>query len=408
MYSRELLGLATQNESVHSEIMQAAQSSARRSGFEWGPWLWDPRADLTVFGGSALLGLVISAAAVWWGVGALPEAGWILLVLGVDVAHVHATWIRTYFDGVELRRHPLRYGLVPLLAYAAAVWLYQLGPLLFWRGLAYLAVFHFVRQQVGWVALYRARSGDTTRLTRFTDTLASYAATLFPLFYWHVHAASKQSAWFVRGDFVVLPLAAWLPVATALWAASLGAFVLRELWRAWWTRRVELGKSCVVLTTAVSWYVGIVAWDSDTVFTATNVLPHGLPYLWLLFVYGRRRAQAGDGWLPAAWLARGFGLFWAGLLLLAAVEELAWDRFVDHDRAWLFGEGALLSASALGWLVPLLALPQLLHYVLDGLLWRRSESRVRQAQSVALGFTRARDVRTLPWARAPLGHGGSK
>ena len=38
--------------------------------------------------------------------------------------------------------------------------LYSRGELVFWRALAYLAVFHFVRQQYGWMALYRARMGE--------------------------------------------------------------------------------------------------------------------------------------------------------------------------------------------------------------------------------------------------------
>jgi hypothetical protein len=38
--------------------------------------------------------------------------------------------------------------------------------------------------------------------------------------------------------------------------------------------------------------------------------------------------------------------------------------------------------------VPLLALPQGVHYVLDGMLWRRADTRARPAQRAALGFGR--------------------
>jgi hypothetical protein len=37
-------------------------------------------------------------------------------------------------------------------------------------------------------------------------------------------------------------------------------------------------------------------------------------------------------------------------------------------------------------LVPLLALPQATHYVLDGMLWRRGDTRRLPAQRRALGF----------------------
>jgi hypothetical protein len=66
---------------------------------------------------------------------------------------------------------------------------------------------------------------------------------------------------------------------------------------------------------------------------------------------------------------------------------MAWDRLVWHDRDWLFGASSgQLGPIVLAFVVPLLALPQATHYVLDGMLWRRSDSRSRPAQRRALGF----------------------
>ena len=60
------------------------------------------------------------------------------------------------------------------------------------------------------------------------------------------------------------------------------------------------------------------------------------------------------------------GVLW----LIAFAEELVWDRAVWHDHGWLFGDAWDVGALKL-LLVPLLALPQLTHYVLDGFIWRR-------------------------------------
>lgn len=363
---------------------------------DWGPSLFGRSADIAVFGGSAALALGVAAAALHFGFAGLGDMGWLVLVLGVDVAHVHATWFRTYFDKEELSRHPLRYVLVPLLVYAAGVVLYGAGQALFWRVLAYVAAFHFVRQQAGWVAVYRARSGRSGFWERFVDDGAVYAATLFPLLYFHVHRDGLAFAWFVPGDFVRVDLEHWLPTARAVWAAFLGAFVARESWRAFVRRRVELGKSLIVLTTALTWYVGIVATNSDSVFTATNVIPHGVPYAVLLFNYARHRARAARDTGVAHVVAGGFGAFVLVLLGLAFVEQLLWDRFVDHERPWLFGSGAELDAALLAWIVPLLTIPQATHYVLDGLVWRRSENGVRPAQRATLGFAGADDSAIVP------------
>ena len=125
------------------------------------PWLVSARWDVSVFGGSALL----AAALLAWGAatgtlsGLTPPWAWVATVLVVDVAHVWATAYRVYLDPDELRRRKALYAGVPVAAYAAGVALYSASAGTFWRVLAYLAVFHFIRQQYGWVALYRRRLG---------------------------------------------------------------------------------------------------------------------------------------------------------------------------------------------------------------------------------------------------------
>ena len=87
----------------------------------------------------------------------------------------------------EVRRRPFLYFGTPVLAFLAGAMLYSLGSMVFWRVLAYLAVWHFVRQQYGWVALYRAR-------------LAPLAALLVPLgSFWHGNRQSIGVSGLYRG-----------------------------------------------------------------------------------------------------------------------------------------------------------------------------------------------------------------
>jgi hypothetical protein len=254
--------------------------------------------------------------------------------------------------------------------------------------LAYLAIFHFVRQQAGWVAVYRARAGQKGPLDRVVDDAAIYAATLYPLMHWHAYPGERHFGWLVDGDIVAFSfMQSVLPAARGLWAFALMAFVLRGAWRLFRQRRFEAGKTLVVCTTAACWYVGIVATTSDFEFTVTNVVIHGAPYLGLLWSYG----VAAGGERPKSLVARvtrsGVPVFLALVLAFAMVEEALWDGLVWHDRDWLFGvAGAWTLRDALLWVVPLLALPQATHYLLDGLIWRRSETRARPAQRRALGF----------------------
>jgi hypothetical protein len=339
------------------------------------PWLWSRRTDLTVFLGTAAVALALVPLAPMLGVGADgsgPEWTWIAGVLLVDVAHVWSTAFVVYLDPVELRRRRTLYLATPIACWLAGIALYQLGEATFWRAIAYLAIFHFVRQQWGWVAMYRGRAGERGRLGKWIDAAAIYAATIYPLIVWHCEL--PRAFWWMReGD-----LADGLParvgdVAGVVYLAILAAYVANAIASAR-RGRTSWGKHAVVATTAACWYVGIVATNSDYAFTVTNVFIHGVPYLVLVFAYARAAAAEAPRGASARVLAGGVVPFVATLWLLAYVEELIWDRHVWHDRTWLFGDGDDTGVTIRMLLIPLLAVPQLTHYVLDGFLWRRASN----------------------------------
>jgi hypothetical protein len=343
-----------------------------------GPWLFGRNVDLLTFGGSALVavGLVALGAPLGWlARRSSPEWVWLACIVAIDVAHVWSTSFRVYLDGAEVRRRPLLYFGVPLVCYAAGVGLYALGPATFWTVLAYAAVFHFVRQQAGWVALYRRRAAERARLDRWLDTTTIYAATVVPLIWWHGHLP-RQFVWFLDGDFVT-GLAR--PVADALVPAYwliLAAFVARQGYLAFTAQPVNQGKVLLVLTTWLCWWLGIIALDSDYAFTVTNVLIHGVPYLVLTYRYGQARRHEAPGSGVGRILRFGVTAFIAFVVVAALLEETMWDRYVWHDREWLFGVGREMDRGVLLLLVPLLALPQAVHYALDAWVWRVTKNPV--------------------------------
>ncbi len=337
-------------------------------------WLFSARTDLLVFGGSALVALVALAAGAPLGLlnDDTPDWAWIPAVMLVDVAHVYATGYRVWLDVVELKRRVWLYALAPVSGLALGVALYSEGALTFWRALAYLAVFHFIRQQYGWVRLYRAKAGERDRVGQWIDTLAIYAATIYPLIYWHAHLP-RRFWWFLAHDFTAIPAILAQVAAPLYWLAMLLYFG-HAAWR--WRCRgaINPGKDLVVLTTAVCWYVGIVTFNSDYAFTVTNVIIHGVPYLALIYWHCRRLIEPPRGQRMAAGFRHSFAhgplIFLLTLWALAFIEEMFWDRSVWHERGWLFGAGWQVEELKFI-IVPLLALPQIVHYVLDGFIWRR-------------------------------------
>jgi len=340
------------------------------------PWLFSPAIDLLSFGGSAAISMLLLG--IGYANGLLeeetPDWTWVTAVLLVDVAHVYATAFRVYFVPEELRRRPWLYLLTPLLGWLLGVAVYSESESLFWRLLAYLAVFHFVRQQYGWVALYRARAGEQDG--KWLDVAAIYAATLWPLLWWHGHLP-RAFWWFREFDFAV-ESSRWASWTEPLYWCILAGYFARSLYRGMRSRSWSPGKDLVVATTALCWYVGIVALNSDYAFTVTNVFIHGIPYMVLVHWYqdrARGAREADDRAEPRRALQRGgriasWSKYLATLWVLAYVEEFFWHRGVWHERLWLFG-AAWPWGNAQVWLVPLLAVPQLTHYVLDGFLWKR-------------------------------------
>ncbi len=366
-------------------------------------WLVDPAFDLAFFVIPAVVALALGALAgrLAQPDGSTPTWAWLAFVLAVDVAHVHGTTFRVYLDRAELRRRFGLYVFVPLAAWAVGVLLYSCSALAFWRVLAYVAVFHFVKQQIGWMRLYRRRAEERSRLDRILDEAAIYAATGYPLIEWHTRLPQPFN-WFVEGDFVSGLPAAAASVARVVWVAVLAAFAARQVQRRIAGERWFAGKILLVATTAATWWAGIVLWRSDFAFTVTNVLVHGIPYMAFSYRYGsirwddaERRADAVAGpspldrWLGNLFAARRFWPFAAALASLAFAEEWLWDGAVWRDHPALFPFPALDLGSSLAVIVPLLALPQATHYVLDGFLWRLDGSNPGLARALGLEARRS-------------------
>jgi hypothetical protein len=332
------------------------------------PWIRSAAWDLAFITGPALVAVAAVAALPALQAPALPAWGWLLFVVGVDVAHVWSSLWRTYLDPDEFARRRTHYVLTPILCFTAGFVLWQLGgAALFWRVLAYLAVLHFVRQQFGFVMVYRHRAGE--RDHAWIDKTAIYATMLYPLAFWHA-SDDRVFVWFVAGDFLAVPAVVKAP-ALALYSAALGLFAGRQLWLLRHGRPLNWPKIGVVVSTALVWYVGIVALNSDLAFTVTNTVAHGVPYMALVWLYGRRKWEGSGTALERVHRPAWAFAFVGVVLAFAYLEEALWDVLHWHQHAQFFGGLAVTVPDLLaGALVPFLILPQATHYVLDAWIWK--------------------------------------
>jgi len=346
------------------------------------PWLYGSRFDLGLILGPPIFA---SLVAIWLAPTLehrdMPPLAWLLLVVFVDVAHVYSTIFRTCFSKEQRERWRQHLILIPVLSWLVGVMLYSLSDMTFWRVLAYLAVFHFVRQQYGFVRLYGREEGALHPVWyRRLDAAAIYAAAGYPILHWHT-SSPKSFQWFVAGDFVTGPLP-WVDrIGFVIYGTILVLYACKELLQLFRTQHFNLPKNLVILGTALAWYVGIVLYDGDWTFTLTNVLSHGIPYMALIWTMNRKvllGPSAPARPVGATRLARGVAIFVVSLLVLAYCEEWLWDALVWRENAtifpWLASLRELPTRSFFPWIVSLLAVPQVTHYIIDGFIWRGREA----------------------------------
>ena len=302
----------------------------------------------------------------------MPEAAWIILVLLIDVAHVYSTLYRTYFDPQALRGQRFLLWSIPFFGFVAGVLLYNVDSRWFWRILAYIAVFHFVRQQYGFMRVYSRKEPRKT-MSSLIDTITIYTATIYPVLYWHLSGPANFN-WFIEGDFFYVQAKSLLPVITVVYFIILALYLAREIHSIVVRKYFNLPKFAVISGTLVSWYFGIVYFNGDMAFTLLNVVSHGIPYMALVWIYGDKnyhQKQKGSSFLRMVFSKYGVALFLALIFVFAFVEEGIWDRLVWKEHRAVFGNfEADISKPLLSVLVPLLILPQLTHYILDGFIWK--------------------------------------
>lgn len=300
--------------------------------------------------------------------------GWVVLVLFIDVAHVYSTLFRTYLDKKRFAKYRLMYLAIPLTCYVSGVLLYALGPLVFWRTLAYLAVYHFIRQQYGFLRLY-TRSEPKNTPGAWIDITTIYAATLYPLLYWHC-TPGRNFNWFVEGDFLIGNSLLIKTIALYLYIAIIATYVIKELRQYAMTKSYNLPKNMVMASTLATWYLGIIYFNGDMAFTLLNVVAHGIPYMSLIWLYQQKENGISNTKLYSHKLFRYSLLCFIGtIIFLAYVEEGLWDGLIWREHRAIFSFFQFLpmiqTKEFLALLIPLLSLPQTTHYVLDGFIWKK-------------------------------------
>ncbi len=311
----------------------------------------------------------------------LPLWVWVVFILGIDVSHVWSTIFRTYFDKQEFKRHKTILILAPIFAFIILLGIALESSLYFWRTLAYLAVFHFMKQQYGFFALYSAKTKSFNKHRFLNDKWVLYTSMLFPVLFWHF--TDRNFDWFLAGDFFSFNYQLSEQLQNVLIIAYWGILL------AWFIEEIHLIKTKAIKlsygrmlwmgTTAFNWFLGIIWFNSDVAFTLTNVVAHGIPYIALIIIYQNAKRSTKNTLLYKNAFITGASIL-VFSFLFAFSEEYLWDMFLNREKTAFFNSifqyrfDSLTNEKLQSLLLVTLSLPQVTHYILDGFIWKMNDS----------------------------------
>jgi hypothetical protein len=309
---------------------------------------------------------------------------WVVFILGIDVSHVWSTIFRTYFDKEERQQYKKLLIFAPLVAFGLVSLLCLINEYLFWSVLAYFALYHFVKQQYGFFVIYKRKSRFDETEHFLKSKWMLLIGVLYPVLYWHL-CGNRTFFWFNGGDFVHFNN---IYFSGILKWASYFYLLIHLLWLLEIfikSKKIPFGLVLWIVSSSLIWYIGIVWFNSDVVFSLTNVVAHGIPYMVLVFFYIEKKKSI-KTMQPIQFSPRlivKIGLMLSVILVFAFSEEYLWDWLVYKEKGAFFQEWigfpfmVEVSVTMKVILIAILSVPQITHYILDGYIWKGKNFRYK-------------------------------
>lgn len=203
---------------------------------------------------------------------------------------------------------------------------------------------------------------------------------VIPILIWHVRG-QRNFNWMTEGDFFYFPSSTLEPVLQILFIAIVCFYCLLEIRLKKVNKVLNIPRILLTLSTAFSYYVAIVVTNNDFLFSLINVIGHGIPYMALVWWSEKKSLNETSPSLLKMVLSKwGFILFYLIIFAMAYFEEALWDALVFREKPLPFGWtyqflSEIKDSIVLIIVVPLLIMPQIVHYILDGYIWKNKQNK---------------------------------
>lgn len=297
-----------------------------------------------------------------------------------DVSHVWWSLYRVYFNSLEFVAHKRLYTITPIIVFIVVFWimLYEnTWTLLFWI-IGFLAVYHFIKQQVWFILLYANKEKNRNYIDSIFDKIIWFTITGFPMIYWFSNINTRNYIWFFSWEFVSLP-SYLFPTLWIIFFMIIISYFIYEIIRNYFWKKSNLLKYAYIFITFFIWFNWIVWNNSLLIFAFGNMLLHWLNYLGIVYLSTQNKLKIWNyktnNFINKI-LSYPFFWFLSIILIIAIIEEYFWDQFFRHERNdfwWsvFYNFSDNLNIFIISWIIAILSVPQLTHYFLDWYIWRK-------------------------------------
>lgn len=269
----------------------------------------------------------------------------------IDMTHVYSTFFYLGFSK-QLSR---MFGVSKLILYAIFTSLFLLGVFLFtrdsiytWYVIAFGAIFHFIKQQAGWMKIAGKQTLDSP-IQVWINQLSIYTLTGFTVIYRMTKI--EEPHWFRSNDLPFLPeffYDNFKYIFIFSQVLFLGSF-LKDFFL---LKKVSLAKIHIWLSTFIGWYYALIIINDFLLAASFLMVQHGFPYLVLIIKNTTVNVDvASRTWIKIILVLGGAGI-------LSSI-----NYFLPYP---VFDQNTLVSAL----IFTAFFSAQFIHYTFDSFIWK--------------------------------------
>lgn len=271
---------------------------------------------------------------------------WIVVFVVIDWGHIFST-LPVYLE--RCRKTPFGvYGaiLIPPLIVSSSFFLALYSSRALVLTVAYITIFHLVRQQMGLLKISLANNFRASENEKKLHLLVMRVVMIFAVLHFHSYASQSRSYYFTQGDIIRFLPAFPFEILTPLLSV---AFLLFLVWSYWRAKRTSAGFELVALQfgTFVWFFGGWIYLSEAPFFWILAPLMHSLPYMFLAWSTSPSRRFA----LPAV-----------AIYMVWVIFAVPWLSPNLNHQEGIYG----------AFLLGLFWSPGMIHFAVDGMIWKKS------------------------------------